>query len=66
LPKFIASVFSSSKTLVRDVSHIVTIEPISVEKPVRAIGLRGLLADYPEISVDKFLARKHADKELDL
>jgi len=28
--------------------------------------LRGSLSTYPEMSVDKFLERKHADKELDL
>ena len=28
--------------------------------------LRGSLAAYPEFSVDNFLARKHAEKELDL
>ena len=29
-------------------------------------GLRGILADYPELSVDNFLKMKHADKELEL
>jgi len=27
--------------------------------------LRGSLSAYPDFSVDSFLARKHADKELD-
>jgi len=29
-------------------------------------GLRGLLADCPEMSVDKFLARMREDAKLDL
>ena len=35
-------------------------EPNFIEK------LCGSLADYPEMSVDKFLKRKRADKELEL
>lgn len=30
------------------------------------VGLRGILADCEDMSVDKFLARKRADKGLDL
>ena len=29
-------------------------------------GLRGILADHPELSVDNFLKMKHAEKELEL
>jgi hypothetical protein len=28
------------------------------------IGLRGMFADFPEMSVDNFLERKHAEKDL--
>ncbi|MCL2143812.1 MAG: hypothetical protein FWH44_06125 [Methanomassiliicoccaceae archaeon] len=28
-------------------------------------GLRGILADHPELSVDNFLKMKHAEKELE-
>jgi hypothetical protein len=53
---------------VRENNSIITIEPIKQidEKKDYAADLCGLLANYPEISVDKFLERKHADKELDL
>jgi hypothetical protein len=29
------------------------------------IGLRGMFAGFPEMSINKFLERKHADKELE-
>ena len=48
----------------RENNRVVTIEPVE-EKPDCTAGLRGILSDYPEMSVDKFLERKYADKELD-
>ncbi|MCL1809508.1 MAG: hypothetical protein FWG42_07080 [Clostridiales bacterium] len=44
-------------------TNIVTIEPVD-EKKDCTVGLRGILADYPEMSVDRFLKRKYFDKEL--
>ena len=29
-------------------------------------GLRGILSDHPELSVDNFLKMKHAEKEIEL
>ena len=40
---------------------------IPIEESIDYISkLRGSLAGYPEMSVDKFLERKRADKELEL
>ena len=65
LPAFIINTFRVKKVLVRVSNSVVTIMPVE-EKVDCTIGLRGILADYPEMSVDKFLERKHIDKELDL
>jgi len=65
LPAFIMNTFRVKTVLVRENNDIMTIMPVT-QKPDCTIGLRGLLAGYPELSVEKFLERKHADKELDL
>ena len=65
LPAFIISTFRVKKVLVRENNSVITIIPVD-EKIDCTIGLRGILADYPEMSVDKFLERKRDDKELDL
>jgi hypothetical protein len=65
IQSYLANMFHTDKVRVREVNRVITIEPIEVSIDCTA-GLRGLLADYPEMSVDKFLERKHADKELDL
>ena len=65
LPAFIMSTFRVKTVLVRQNNNIVTITPAE-QKPDCTIGLRGLLAGYPELSVENFLKLKHADKELDL
>ncbi|MDR0354656.1 MAG: hypothetical protein LBJ64_02825 [Deltaproteobacteria bacterium] len=66
LPEFIVNAFGTTSVLVHEINSIVTIEPISMDKPDYAADLRGLLSEYPEMSVDKFLERKRSDKELDL
>jgi len=70
LQTFFAAKFRSEQFRVRQTNNVVTIEPVKIKQTAKiedvAAGLRGLLADYPEMSVDKFLERKHADKELDL
>ena len=65
LAAFIINTFRVKKVLVRENNSVVTITPIE-EKGDCTIGLRGILADYPEMSVVRFLERKHADKELDI
>ena len=65
-------------SLIGSIDDPTMVEPLEVENdgviqlmPVKenidcTIGLRGILADYDEMSVDKFLERKRADAELDL
>jgi hypothetical protein len=64
--KLISKTFGSSKVLVQENSQIITIEPIRAKKNGCCSRVRGLLADCPDMSVDKFLERKHKDKALDL
>jgi virulence-associated protein VagC len=65
---FLQATFPSEKVRVRENNRVVTIEPFEqdTEKTKLSDRLRGMLKDYPDMSVDKFLERKHADKELDL
>ena len=64
LPSFIGTTFKTGRVRVRKDNRVVTIEPVEGKSDCTA-GLRGILADCPEMSVDKFLERKYADKELD-
>ncbi|MCL2776060.1 MAG: hypothetical protein FWD71_22365 [Oscillospiraceae bacterium] len=66
LQAFLATRFKTNKVRIREEKSGVMIEPVEEKKTDCTIGLRGILADYPDMSVDKFLERKHADKELDL
>jgi hypothetical protein len=68
LPAYFLQRFTTPQVRIREDNRIVTIEPVeqTVAKIKHSDRLRGLLADCPEMSVDKFLERKHADKELDL
>ena len=64
LPPLLLRLFSTSKVSVSEADGGIHIVPLKEETSID--GLIGILADYPEMSVDKFLARKRADKELDL
>jgi hypothetical protein len=68
LQSFFSATFRTKQVLVRENNLIVTIEPLELanEKSDCTAGLRGMFKNYAELSVDKFLERKHADKELDL
>jgi hypothetical protein len=66
LQTFISNTFHSAKVLVREHNHVVTIKAIGEENSDGTSGLRGLLSDCPEMSVDAFLKRKHRDRELEL
>ena len=64
LPELLSRIIPTEK--VRVVEGDGEIRLIPVEEPIDYIAkLRGSLAAYPEMSVDKFLARSRADKELD-
>ena len=65
LPEFLIKIMPTEKVRVREVDGIVQIMPVK-ENTDCTIGLRGILAGYDDMSVDKFLERMHADKELDL
>jgi virulence-associated protein VagC len=65
LPEPLFQLIGADKVRVQKEGNVVTMMPI--EEPFDCVaGLRGMLAGNRAISVDKFLERKHADKELDL
>ena len=65
LPETLFQLIKTEKVALRETDGEIRLIPI--QEPIDYIAkLRGSLAAYPEMSVDKFLARKHADKELDL
>ena len=64
LPEILFRLIQTEKVKISEADGIIQLMPI--QEPVDYIDkLRGSLADYPEMSVDKFLERKHADKELE-
>jgi hypothetical protein len=65
LPPLLLQLFSTSRVIVSESNGIVQVEPVK-ENVDCTIGLRGMFAGDPNMTVDKFLERKRADKELDL
>jgi hypothetical protein len=65
LPNILLSLIQTEKVRVKEADGVIQLMPIN-EKADCTIGLRGLFAGDPNMTVDKFLERKHADKELDL
>jgi len=65
LPDFLFKLIPTEKVCVREVDGMVQLVPVK-ESVDCTIGLRGLFADFPDMSVDRFLERKHADRELEL
>ena len=65
LPSLLFRLFSTVKVSVTETDGIVQVVPVD-DKSDCTVGLRGILADFPEMSVDNFLARMREDKELDL
>ena len=65
LPEFLSRLISTERVRIKEINGIIQLIPIKDHKDC-TIGLRGLFSEYPEMSLDKFLERKHADKELDL
>jgi len=65
LPSLLFRLFSTAKVSVTEANGIVQVVPIKDEQDCTA-GLRGILAGHDDMSVDKFLERMRADKELDL
>ena len=65
LPEILFRLIPTEKVRVKEIDGIIQLMPVK-ENIDCTIGLRGILAGYEDMSVDKFLERKRADKELDL
>ena len=65
LPELLTRLIPTQKIRVKKIDEIVQLVPID-EKTDCTIGLRGILAGYDDMSVDKFLERKRMSKELDI
>ena len=65
LPEALSQLIRTEKVILSEAEGEIRLRPVhgSAESISK---LRGSLAAYPDFSVDSFLARKHADKELDL
>ena len=65
LPESIAVKFKGKKVELTEDDGIVTIKPIKINDSDCTVGLIGMLAGNSEMTVNKFLDRKRADKELE-
>ena len=65
LSKILFELIPTEKVRIREANGIIQLMPIE-ENVDCTIGLRGILADFEEMSVEKFLERSRIDKELDL
>jgi hypothetical protein len=69
LPAYFTQLFHTNRVRIHADNLTMTIEPIEeifTTKKRSADILCGILADCPEMSVDKFLERMRTDAELDL
>ena len=65
LPETLFRIIQTKKVRVKEGQGIIQIIPIE-EINDCTIGLRGIVAGYDDLSVDRFLERGRVDKELDL
>jgi hypothetical protein len=65
LPEILLDRIHTENVCMKEDNGIIQLVPVQ-EKPKYEVELRGILADCPEMTVDKFLERKRADKELEL
>jgi len=65
LPETLFRLIRTEKVTLSEANGEITLRPVHGSAEYIA-KLRGSLAAYPDFSVDRFLERKHADKELDL
>jgi len=63
LPSLLFRLFSTARISVSEVDGGIYIMPMKEDNSID--GLIGILADYPEMSVDNFFERMRADKEFD-
>jgi len=64
LPEVLVKLIDTEKVRVVESNGVIQLIPIK-EAVDCTTGLRGLFSDFPEMSVDRFLARKRADKGLE-
>ena len=65
IQEHIFRLIKTDKVVLREVGNELHLAPAD-EVDDCVAGLRGILVGFDEMSVDKFLERNHADKELDL
>ena len=72
LPEILFDLIKTENVRIKQDDGVILLWPI-IDKKISeepksdcTIGLRGILADCEEMSVDNFLSRQHADMELDL
>jgi len=65
LPEYLIKIIPTEKVRVKEVDGIIQLMPV-IENTDCTIGFRGMFAGDPNMTVEKFLERKHADKVLDL
>ena len=64
-PEVLFQLIPTEKVRVKEIDGMIQLMPVKENADCTA-GLRGILADCDEMSVDKFLERMRTDKELDL
>jgi len=65
LPEPLFRLIPTDKVYVKESDGIIQLTPVK-NNVDSTVNLRGILSKYDDMSVDKFLERKRADKELDL
>ena len=63
LPEILIKLIKTEKVRVKESDGVIQLMPVK-ETNDCTVGLRGILADYPEMSVDNFLKRKRADADM--
>jgi len=65
LPEILLKLIKTEKVRMKESGGVIQLLPVK-ENVDCTVGLRGMFAGDPNMSVDKFLERMRADKELDL
>ena len=65
LPEILFKLITTEKVRVKESGGVIQLVPVR-ENADCTVGLRGMFAGDPNMTVEKFLERKRADKELDL
>ena len=64
LPETLLKLIRTERVTLSEASGEITLRPVYDADHIASA--RGSLASFPDMSVDKFLERKHADKDMDL